>query len=389
MTDHIFFANDNEKPDFLFSNEFSLESDGWGQLFKFGDFPGKAVIANGNGTVTSFDAIQRLDRDCADQMTANFYSIGNKIKRFIKGISIFNGHPDMPDAGNKYPDKAEKGLVVELQVRDNGLYCKPAFNNAGQELLNGSKKLFFSGRWSSDELAEEDGKRVFRPDSLKSVGMTPRPNLPVEQLNEKEQMETPPPKMKKIIVRLIALGITVANDATEDQVDAAVGQLADKQTTLAGEKTTLANEKATLTAQVTAKDTIITNLTTERDSFKTSFGNERKARITGLLDGAVTDGRITAAERVTWETRLAVETSFANEADAIVKLKPATKTQSLIIDVGSRKTTIANAQDRQEAVRDLVALEIANTKCDYNAAFTKVQKANPALFDAMKQPAKN
>src|SRR6267154_2365600 len=353
MTDHIFFANDNEKPDFLFSNEFSLESDGWGQLFKFGDFPGKAVIANGNGTVTSFDAIQRLDRDCADQMTANFYSIGNKIKRFIKGISIFNGHPDMPDAGNKYPDKAEKGLVVELQVRDNGLYCKPAFNNAGQELLNGSKKLFFSGRWSSDELAEEDGKRVFRPDSLKSVGMTPRPNLPVEQLNEKEQMETPPPKMKKIIVRLIALGITVAN------------------------------EKATLTAQVTAKDTIITNLTTERDSFKTSFGNERKARITGLLDGAVTDGRITAAERVTWATRLAVETSFAKEADAIVKLKPATKTQSLIIDVGSRKTTIANAQDRQEAVRDLVALEIANTKCDYNAAFTKVQKANPALFDAM------
>ena len=59
-------------------------------------------------------------------MVQNFYSLGNRIKRFIsKGVAIFNGHPNMPDAGAKYPDKGEKqGLIVELQTRDNGIYCE-------------------------------------------------------------------------------------------------------------------------------------------------------------------------------------------------------------------------------------------------------------------------
>lgn len=376
------FANDSEKSDFTFSNEFSLESDGWCQLFPFGDFPGKAVIANSNGTVTSFDAIQRLDRPAAEQMVSNFYSVGNRIKRFIKGCSIFNGHPDMPDAGNKYPDKEEKGLVVELQIRDNGLYCKPAFNNAGEQLLKQPKKLFFSGRWLSDELAEEDGKRVFRPDSLKSVGITPRPNLPVQQLNEKP----PIPTMKKIIARLLALGITVANDATEDQVDAAVGQLADKLTTAASEKATLANDKTSLTGTITARDNTITSLTSERDTARTNFANERQARIKMMLDGKVTGGFITEAERADWQRRLSNEAEFSNESAALDKLAKKVKTESQTLDMGGRKVEIANAADRRDALNSFIAEEMGRNGNDRDKAFATAQKKFPQLFDAMAQP---
>jgi hypothetical protein len=382
----VCFANDGDKAELTFSNELNLESDGWGQLFPFGDFPGKAVIANANGTVTSFDAVQRLDRAAADQMVSNFYSIGNRIKRFIKGVTIFNGHPDMPDAGSKYPDKGEKGLVTELQTRDNGLYCKPAFNNAGEEVLKGAKKLFFSGRWSSDELAEESGKRVFRPDSLKSVGLTSRPNLPVEQVNEKPQQI---PNMKPIIEWLRKQGVTIANDANEEQIASALASLEPKLTsaaTLANEKATLSNEKQTLTGTITARDNTITQLTSERDTARTNFANERKSRIAGLLDGAVTDGRITAAERPQWETRLGNEATFANEAEALGKLEKKMKTASITLQMGERKIDISNESQRQEVLGDLIAAEMKTAGVTYDQAYARVQKSSPALFAAMKQP---
>lgn len=378
------FANETDKPDFCFGNELNLESDGWAQLFPFGDFPGKAVIANTNGTVTSFDAIQRLDRVSAAQMVSNFYSIGNRIKRFIKGVAIFNGHPDMPGAADKYPDKEEKGLIVELQIRDNGLYCKPAFNDAGGQLLRQPRKLFFSGRWSSDELAEEDGKRVFRPDSLKSVGITPRPNLPVQHLNEKQPT---PHNMKKLIARLLASGISVANDATEDQVDEAIGQLAERLNATVTEKATLANEKTSFTGTIIARDNTIATLTAERDTFKTNFANERRRVIGLLLGSALTDGRITGAEKADWERRLANEALFANESEALGKLAKKVKTGSAALEtVEARKVDIANAQARRDAVNELVEDEMKRNGGDYDKAFAKIQRTHAALFEAMKQP---
>lgn len=381
------FANDGDKPEFTMANEINLEADGWAQLFPFDDAPGKAVVLKANGAFATFDAIQRLDRSAAEQMVTHFNSITNRVKRFVKGVPIFNGHPDMPDAGNKYPDKKRKGLIADLQIRDDGLYCKPIFDEDAVPILTGPKKLFFSGRWSSDELAEENGVRVFRPDALISVGITPNPNLRVQQLNDKNQNQNP---MKKIIARLNALGITVANDATEDAVDAAVGTLADqlnaKVTTATTEKATLANDKTTLTGTITARDNSITQLTQERDTARTNFANERKSRIGGLLDGALADGRITASERPQWETRLAVEANFANESEALSKLGKKIKTVSITDRAGERKIEIANASARSEAVQTLVNAEMESTKCSYDVAHARVQKNNPALFAEMKHP---
>jgi hypothetical protein len=296
-------------------------------------------------------------------------------------------------AGNKYSDKSPKCSIVELQARPTGLYCKPVFFNEAEPILGQSTKIFFSGHWTSDELPQENGKRIFRPDKLKSAGLTPFPNLPVEHVNDRDKTKTtiPTEMNKKIIIEFLALhGVQFANDATDDQIAEALKTLGTKAKTaetLAAEKAQWANENAALTATTTGLTNSVTQLTSERDAFKTSFANERQARIDTLIGTALQEGRITAADKATWEGRLKVEAQFANEADALAKLPKVVKTASVTLDMGGRKVEIANAQERQEAVTRLVNAEMATNGGDYNRAYATVQKANPALFAAMKQPA--
>ena len=370
----------NTAPEFLgFANELSLAADGWAQLAPFGDFPGQAVLANEAGVLATFPAVQRLDRQAAEQMRAQFYSLGNRIKRFFRGCCVYLGHPDMPGSGDRYPDAAEKGLIADLQVRPDGLSCRPVFNAAGAALLNGREKLFFSGRWTSDELPAENGRRIFRPATLLSAGLTPHPNLPVQHLNDKPHPHQPsvPTLMNRqaILELLAAHGFQFANDAAEPALLAALRELgvrAAAAQALTREKTDLEQSVATLTA--------------ERDAARAGFANERAARVTSLLDDAITSGRITAAQRPDWQRRLGQDATFANEAAALARLTPVLKTQSLLTGAGDRKFEIANASQRAEAVQALVKLEMERSQCDYSTAFARVQRDHPALFDAMRQP---
>ncbi len=392
-TSKVEFANAaDEQPELVeFENELSIQADGWAQLAPYGDFPGKGFRKKADGSVEKFSAIQRMDRAAATDMAAKFNSPIGKAKRFFSACPIYNGHPNTLTGKDKYPDKEPKGSIVALEARDNGLYCKPSFYNEAEPLLNQQTKIYFSGHWTSDELPKENGNRIFRPDKLKSAGLTPFPNLPVEHANEKEQTSTTETNMLKslLISSLAALGIQFANDATDDQLIAGVNTLGAKAKTadtLATEKTQWANDKATLTGTVTARDSAIATLTTERDQHKTNFANERNSRIKGLLDGAITSGRITAAERPDWERRLNDPVQFANESEAISKVGSKVKTVSVLSDAGERKVEIANAADRSDAIRTLVGAEQKVNGGNYDLAFATVRKNNPALFAEMKQP---
>ena len=136
--------------------------------------------------------------------------------------------------------------------------------------------------------------------------------------------------MNKLIAWLSRHGITLANDATEDQLATALAQLDPKLQTAAG-----------------------------LDAAREQFANERKARIDSELASALRDGRITEAERPIWQQRLANETQFTNELAALVALKPALKTHSLTLDRGDRKIELANAANRRHLVAEVLA-EIAN-----------------------------
>ncbi|NOS70063.1 MAG: hypothetical protein HOP33_09040 [Verrucomicrobia bacterium] len=401
----IQFSNDSAKTVACvgFTNEISIGADGWAQIAPFGDFPSFAVVPQPDGSCKRLQAIQRIDKQCAQAMVTEFQNSRKGIKKFFSGRPIYIGHPDVPGIGSKYPDKSAKGVISDLAVREDGLYGLPVFTNEGSDLVEQKKLRYFSGRLADCEEGEpKDGVPVFRPNLFISVGLTNQPHLPVQMLNEAdsceaalaEQNKTQTPMKKSILELIIGLctkaGIQLANEADDAATEAALKKLVslDAAADFANERTTLEGQLASEKSKVTAKDGVITNLTTERDNFKTSFANERKARIDGLLDAAISAGKITAAERPVWATRLGNETTFANESEALGKLQGKIKTTSITIDRGSRKVELANAADRREMVVELVNEEIATARVDYDTAYARVQKKHPALFEAMTQPEK-
>jgi hypothetical protein len=171
--------------------------------------------------------------------------------------------------------------------------------------------------------------------------------------------------MNYIIAWLSKHGITLANEATDAQIAEALTQLEPK----------FANTAA---------------LEQERDAARARFANERKARIDAELGRAIRDGRITDAERKTWETRLAGEAQFANELAALASLAPKIKTASITSDRGERKAELASHGERRNLVRDIL-VEIANEKHwdtvrDYDRCWAEAQRRHPALFSAMAKP---
>lgn len=394
------FANEGTEALCHFTNDLSPGEDGWAMLAPYGDYPGMATITNEDGSLKRVPALQRLDRQAADKMVTNFKSLWGRVKRYISGVPIFLGHPDGIGIGHKYADKTPKGMFADLEARPNGLFGKPVFTNEGMELL--PKYPALSGRWTAEDIGEEthQGQRVkvFRPDVLKSAGLTDKPNLPVELLNEFEAEvrlpagqpnQTADPMKKEIVIALLKkLGIEINNEATDEQVSAAVEKRAGElkaTTELANEKSTIEGQLATEKETVKGKDTEISNLTKERDLVKVDFANERAAHVTLLLDTALADGRITPAQKPDWKKKL--EANFTNESQALGKLAPVMKTRSATDALGGRKAEIANAQDRQRKVIELVnEAQSKNPRLSYEEAFAKVQRENAALFEAMHQP---
>jgi hypothetical protein len=376
----------------VFFNELSLGADGWAQIAPFGDFPGMATEFNGDGTVKRrVKAIQRIDRAAAESMVGHFKSVPGKIKRFLRGLPIYVGHPDAPAIGDRYPNKAPVGTFSDLRVSEAGLYGLPVFTNEGLAELEATPRMGLSGRWSAEEVGIENGERVFRPVMLKSAGLTPNPNLPVELLNECESGSAGEPRTRterqrmkeKIIAWLKTLGIELANEAPEDAVQTALGGVAVKLT----ETAELANgreaEISTLKGAAAARDKELGSRVTELETLRVEFQNERKARIGLLLDQAVREGRITAAQRPEWAGKLTAD--FANETEQLARVKPTIKTAAATEGMGGRKVEIANSRERIAKVQDLVA-ELQGKGLSYDAAFARVRQEHAALFEQMHVP---
>ena len=169
---------------------------------------------------------------------------------------------------------------------------------------------------------------------------------------------------KQLILDFLATqGITLANEAADAQIAEALQQL--------GHRVTLA--ETTLAAR-----------SLELETLNAELANEREFHIDAVLDNAVIAGSITAAQRPEWAARLAAD--FTNESAALERLAPVLKTRALTLHLGARKAEIANATERRDALDTLVKAEMAGNGGDYDRAFATVQKSNPALFSAMKQP---
>lgn len=387
----IEFCNDAQDTDLTLQNEFTIDNEGWALLAPFGD--SRYTYQDGAKTV---EVIQRITKDTAHRMVETWNSALSRVKRFFRGGPIYAGHPDRPGFEHLYPDKEIKGLFNELQVRDNGLYVKPLFNDSGAKLLEGSRKLYFSGRWPARQTGTHNGLPVYEPFAVTSIGLTPNPNLPTEMLNSKSgdgspdggagaRGTTPNPmneRLKLIAAIVAAKVLNLTNESTDDQLVTELTSLHQR----AASAVSLSNEKSTLTGTIAERDAEIARLKKELGDKSTVFANERTSLIDHLLGHAQGSGIITESDRKVWATRL--DRDFANEFPAFKALKPTVKVEANPGAAGSRRTPITGGNESSAKLLTLVNERLAkhpefntNRAKAYHESYAAVVAENPTLAE--------
>lgn len=366
----------------FFNDRFQVGDDGWGMIAPFGDWPGIGAEKQSDGTVKRFKAIQRVDKQSATELVNAFNSIAGRIKRFIVGVPIYEGHPDALGIGHRYANKAPVGTTAELAVREDGLYARPVFTNEGAAILNSDAKIGFSVRASGEQVAVENNVPVYVWTAVHSLGLTPNPNLPVQFLNECDNIMN----REKVIAWLKAQGVELANDASDEAIEGGLTKVGERIAGLITADQAAATLKTELVNAQEAAGQKETELQAARDesaSIKTDFANERTERIKLLLDLGIASGLITAADRSGWESRLTSD--FANELPKWQALKPAIKTESA---TAGRKpgVEIANEQNRRTTAQTKIN-ELMKSGMTYDQAFARVRQLHPELFGAGSAPA--
>lgn len=357
------FANEGETRCELTNTAAAVGEDGWAQIAPFGDFPGMVteVLPGGGVKGKPAPAIQRMDRTAAEAMVAHFNSATSRIMRWLRGVPIFSGHPDFPGTGNRYPDKGHKGVIAQLQVRNDGLYALPVFNGDGQALIQSQPGLGFSARWTAEPVEVVNGVHVLRPTQLISAGLTTQPNLPVQLINDMD--------LTALIAALKRMGVTIAEGADLAAVTAAITAAADKADgDKAAATTQAANERAALT---TAQGEVsrLTGLLTQRTA----------EHATTLINEAIRSGRATEAERTTLAGQFANDfngAAAALTARAATQLKTASAAGHVQPGTGAAASTV---QERREKAQQFIN-ERMSKGASYDDAFKAVKAERPELF---------
>lgn len=347
--------------------EFSLDGDGWAMVAPFGDrkYP-HSVGPKGY-------IIQRLTKESAQEVVNAFQSFVGQAKRFFRGAPMFVGHPDDPATGHQYPHKEPVGVFRDMKVGDDGLYVRPVFTDKGADFLNKEVKLFPSVRWPVKATGEKDGVPVYEPFNLTSIGMVRNPNLPTEMLNAKQENNI---MDKKLLIPLLGqLGLTLANDATDDVISNSV--------------LTLANEVKTKAARITALEAEVTAVKTRADAAELTLANDRKEKASALIIERIKSGAITEAEKPLWEKRL--EHDLVNESVALLALPGKIKTLENKDVSGARDRAVKSVNEAEGKILALVntrqaeLIATGKTAPDvaYRIAYNQIQSENPALFDAL------
>ena len=159
-------------------NEFQVQQPVLLQLSPFGEFPHSK-------------GIQLMDHDAAQNILKNFKSFFARLGRRFAGIPIYVGHPDLPGAENLYNDQKAYGWIMALHVKSDGLYGEPKWSTVGDDLIRNAHYKFLSPFWEASEVGVRNGRKLYRPHTLISVGLTNQPNLPMFPLSNERASGTP------------------------------------------------------------------------------------------------------------------------------------------------------------------------------------------------------
>jgi phage I-like protein len=174
------------------ANTFQVLQGDWVQITPYGDFPHDA-------------GIQRVDAEAGRQMVQSFNAeMANEAGRFV-GLPWYIGHPDLDRSC--YRDGASYGRIKQLQTRNDGLYGRVKWANAGDELIRDGAYAYFSPCWDGELVGEVNGKKIIRPSQLRSVGFTNTPNIPVMPLaneaGQKRWDRTTESERREVVLALV------------------------------------------------------------------------------------------------------------------------------------------------------------------------------------------
>ncbi|MGJ8674057.1 phage protease [Rubritalea sp.] len=280
----------------------------WFIVSKYGDFPNTGLDIK---TGRSLPITQRFGKAEAVEMVDNFKGVFNRVSHLFRGLPIYEGHADHPQKMRENPDGAPKavGRVKELEVREDGLWARAVMNEMGVPLIKGDAAPY-SGTspfwWTLDTGKKEKGRSVQRPISLQSIALTNDPNIEgnfigmnqfqgleaLEDSGAKEQAENNnQPKQKDTMdPKMIREKLGLPEDASDDAVGG-------KISSILKEIASLKKEKGDATSKLTAANSKVTSLTDELKGFK-------EGEVTALLNQALTDGKITEAQKEQWQGML-------------------------------------------------------------------------------------
>jgi hypothetical protein len=389
------------------ANEYLAGESEWWEV-PYGDVPYSLEKVQG---------VQRLNRQIAERMVSLWNSFRGRITRRFGGSPLYRGHPDHEFFANHGDtDDGAYGWILDLEAGEDALRLRVELSAPGQELLANKRFKWFSPFFLGRAAGTENGKNVYEPIWLKSVGLTNQPRWPVAALVNEEPdpaaatQEDPEMELLKRLISLLGLPNAEASPATPESVVSAVEGLVNSAAKTraaldarwdaqdaalaavpneapieerlaallaagAARLETLANERGAVDAQLAAA-------IAERDAAQSAANSARKAHIELLVNEAVSAGRITPAQRDQWIADLAAATDLDAKAAELANAQAGMKTSPKTGDLGARSSAALRAGSRSATIVELVNAKMnpALKGADYHATFLLVKRDHPELF---------
>lgn len=375
------------------------------------------------------DHVQDFTRASAESIVRRFRAAANSIVRAVFRTNpfkpVFHGHPDHPDFSAAGHDDWELlARITDMQARDDGLYVRPDFTDAGNAALASGQKLWWSPRWLTELTAIRGKTHHWTPFKLVSAGLTPTPNIYGSAANSRPatQPDNPTPPnphhtMPSWIKNLIArLGYTAdqANAAAENKDGAPP---ADEIASRVNARLDAANahdalaaairpvlqladdaplDPADIARRLEAADQANADLQGVRSDLeeaRADLANERKERATLIVAQALGEGRLAPTERDAKIDALAKAKDFSDAANAILTAPRLLPSGGKAEDLGDRKGEMqdqANARDAFNAgLADFANEQKLDLDKDYHTAYARFKKSEKgkALLEAMSKAA--
>jgi hypothetical protein len=343
---------------------------------------------------------QKVDPESASAMVNNFNSFLSRLGRRFAGVPFYVGHPDVPEWQNYYSDKRAYGWVTELIAKEDGLYGKVKWSKAGQEILENAHFKFLSPFWEAAKISEENGRGVYRPSRLISVGLTNEPNLPVLPLanNSDQSLELDNLRLVGESTALFkenetsnAMNTTVMNENTAnsntntlDRDSAQVSRTASAPLTNAPEvdsarvlRQEFSNSLQKLESTVRTLEQKLSTLVNSQDTIDEHLRSM-------VVDGAIANSKISPSQRQFWLNELKAD--FHNARIQLLNSKPMLKNETLQNDF-SKKGQPSSTEDRTfiwNQVYKIVHDRMEAKNIPYQTAWAQIREEYPEYHEIMR-----